>query len=588
MIAMNFFKIMFASMLGTLLTIFLISVICIGIIAGIISAASTQVESVSKNTVLHLTLDNNILDREPGMRLFFDMSGPNKSYGLDEIIRNIKKAKEDNNIQGIYLDLTDVPAGITTVGEIREALKDFKSSGKFIYAYSNVLSQKAYYLATVADKVYLNPEGGILFKGINSELMFLKGALEKLDVKVQIVRHGKFKAATEPLFLDKMSPENRKQITELINDVWDGMLLGISESRGISKADLNNIADSLKVSSAADAYASKLVDSVIYMDQFLGIMRTKLGLTESAVIKTITLDKYMNVPFKDKSLSAKDKIVVIYAQGNVVDGEGDDQNIGGDRFAKAIRKAREDKKVKAIVLRVNSPGGSALASEIVLREVLLANKEKPVVASFGDLAASGGYYIACGARKIYAEPTTLTGSIGVWGAIPNFQGLLTNKLGITFDNAMTNKNSDFISVNKPLPPYQVAVIQKEIEHVYDVFVTHVSEGRKMDKSAVDSIGQGRILSGTDAKEIGLVDEMGGLTKAIEAAAKLAETKDYRVVPMPEQKDAYQQIMENFFGSKIRNSLQRELGEEYRYYELLKEVRELRGIQARLPFDITLN
>jgi protease-4 len=588
MIAMNFFKIMFASMLGTLLTIFLISVICIGIIAGIISAASTQVESVSKNTVLHLTLDNNILDREPGMRLFFDMSGPNKSYGLDEIIRNIKKAKEDNNIQGIYLDLTDVPAGITTVGEIREALKDFKSSGKFIYAYSNVLSQKAYYLATVADKVYLNPEGGILFKGINSELMFLKGALEKLDVKVQIVRHGKFKAATEPLFLDKMSPENRKQITELINDVWDGMLLGISESRGISKADLNNIADSLKVSSAADAYASKLVDSVIYMDQFLGIMRTKLGLTESAVIKTITLDKYMNVPFKDKSLSAKDKIVVIYAQGNVVDGEGDDQNIGGDRFAKAIRKAREDKKVKAIVLRVNSPGGSALASEIVLREVLLANKEKPVVASFGDLAASGGYYIACGARKIYAEPTTLTGSIGVWGAIPNFQGLLTNKLGITFDNAMTNKNSDFISVNKPLPPYQVAVIQKEIEHVYDVFVTHVSEGRKMDKSAVDSIGQGRIWSGTDAKEIGLVDEMGGLTKAIEAAAKLAETKDYRVVPMPEQKDAYQQIMENFFGSKIRNSLQRELGEEYRYYELLKEVRELRGIQARLPFDITLN
>lgn len=588
MIAMNFFKIMFASMLGTLLTIFLISVICIGIIAGIISAASSQVESVSKNTVLHLTLDNTILDREPGMRLFFDLSGPNKSYGLDEIIRNIKKAKEDSNIQGIYLDLSDIPAGITTVFEIREALNDFKSSGKFIYAYSSMLSQKAYYLASVADKVYLNPEGGILFKGINSDLMFLKGALEKLDVKVQIVRHGKFKAATEPLFLDKMSPENRKQITELINDVWDGMLLGISESRGISKADLNNIADSLKLSSAADAYAGKLVDSVIFMDQFLGIMRTKLGLTEAAVIKTITLDKYMNVPFRDKSLSAKDKIVVIYAQGNVVDGEGDDQSIGGDRFAKAIRKAREDKKVKAIVLRVNSPGGSALASEIVLREVLLANKEKPVVASFGDLAASGGYYIACGARKIYAEPTTLTGSIGVWGAIPNFQGLLTNKLGITFDNAMTNKNSDFISVNKPLPPYQVAVIQKEIEHVYDVFVTHVSEGRKLDKTMVDSIGQGRIWSGTDAKEIGLVDEMGGLTKAIEAAAKLAETKDYRVVAMPEQKDAYQQIMENFFGSKIRSSLQRELGEDYRYYELLKEVRELRGIQARLPFDITLN
>jgi protease IV len=575
-------------MLGTLLTIFLISILFIGIIAGIIAAASSPVESVSKNTVLHLTLDNNILDREPGMPLFFDMTGPNRSNGLNDILKNIRKAKEDNNIQGIYLDLTEIPAGITTVWEIREALKDFKTSGKFIYAYSSMLSQKAYYLATVADKVYLNPEGGILFKGINSELMFLKGALEKLDVKVQIVRHGKFKAATEPLFLDKMSPENRKQITELINDVWDGILLGISESRGISKADLNNIADSLKVSTATDAYACKLVDSLIYMDQFLGILRAKLGLSETAVIKSITLDKYMKVPYKDKSLNAKDKIAVIYAQGNVVDGEGDDQSIGGDRFAKAIRKAREDKKVKAIVLRVNSPGGSALASEIVLREVLLANKEKPVVASFGDLAASGGYYIACGARKIFAEPTTLTGSIGVWGAIPNFQGLLNNKLGITFDNAMTNRNADFISVNKPMPPYQVAVLQREIEHVYDVFVTHVAEGRKMEKTVVDSIGGGRIWSGTDAKAIGLVDEMGGLNKAIEAAAELAKTKDYQVVPMPEQKDAYQQIMENFFGANVTTSLQKELGSDYRYYELLKEIREIRGIQARLPFEIELN
>ena len=584
---MNFFKIMFASMLGTLLTIFILMVVSIGIIAGIIAAASTPVETVSSNTVLQLTLDNTILDREPGMPLFVDITGPEKINGLTDIIRNIKKAKQDDNIKGIYLDLTDIPAGITTVSEIREALLDFKSSGKFIYAYSNMLSQKAYYLATAADKIYLNPEGAILFKGINSELMFIKGTLEKVGIKVQVIRHGKFKAATEPFFLDKMSPENRKQITELITDVWDQMLLGISESRGVSKTDLNNLADSLKISSAEDAYQNRLIDSTIYMDQFLTILRSKLGITDKAQIKTITLEKYMNVPAKDKSGTAKDKIAVIYAQGNVIDGEGDDQSIGGDRFAKAIRKAREDKKVKAIVLRVNSPGGSALASEIVLREVLLADQEKPVIASFGDVAASGGYYIACGARKILAEPTTLTGSIGVWAAIPNMQGLLTNKLGITFDNAMTNKNSDFISVNKPLPPYQTAVIQKEIENVYDVFVGHVSKGRNMNKAAVDSIGQGRIWSGTDAKAIGLVDEMGGLTKAIEVAADLAGTKDYRAVALPEKKDPFRQIMEDYFGAGVQISIKQELGDDYRYYEFLKEVRGIRGIQARLPFEITI-
>jgi protease-4 len=584
---MNFFKIMFASMLGTLLTIALILFVCIGIIAGIIAAASSPVETVAQNSVLHLTFDKTILDREPGMPVFFDMGGAQKIYGLEEIIKNIRKAKSDNNIKGIYLDLTDIPAGIATVSEIREALKDFKASGKFIYAYSSILSQKAYYLATVADKVYLNPQGGMLFKGINSELMFLKGTLEKLDVKVQIIRHGKFKAATEPLFLDKMSPENRKQITELITDVWDDMLLTISEARGISKEDLNNIADSIAIQTADDAYKYKMIDSVIYMDQFLGILRSKLGLSETASVSSVTLDKYMNAPSKEKSAAGKDKIAIIYAQGNVIDGEGDDRSVGGDRFAKAIRKAREDKNVKAIVLRVNSPGGSALASDVILREVVLANKEKPVVASFGDLAASGGYYIACGARKIIAEPTTITGSIGVWGAIPNFQGLLTNKLGITFDNAMTNKNADFISVNRPLSAYQTAIIQKEVDHTYDVFVEHVSNGRKMSREAVDSIGQGRVWSGTEAKKLGLVDDLGGLTKAIEAAAELAGIKDYRLTALPEQKDPFTQIMEDFFGSQVQSTLKNELGADYRYYEYLKQIRGIRGIQARMPFEIVL-
>jgi protease-4 len=295
----------------------------------------------------------------------------------------------------------------------------------------------------------------------------------------------------------------------------------------------------------------------------------------------------MDVPATGKVNVAKDKIAVIYAQGDIVDGDGDDQNIGGDRFAKAVRKAREDKRVKAIVLRVNSGGGSALASDMILREIVLANKEKPVVASFGDMAASGGYYIACGARKILAEPTTLTGSIGVWAAIPNMQGLFNKKLGITFDNAMTNKNSDFVSVNKPLSPYQTAVLQKEIENVYSTFVGHVSKGRNLTTAQVDSIGQGRIWSGTDAKAIGLVDEFGGLTKAIETAASLANIKDYRLVALPEKKDPITELMNEFLGSQTRKSLMKELGEDYRYYEYLKDLREIKGIQARLPFEMVL-
>lgn len=584
---MNFFKIMFASMVGTLLTMLIVSLIAFAIVAGIIAAASSPTETVAENSILVLKLDQTIEDRKPEMPVFFDITGPGKVYGLNDILRNLRRAKDDDRIKGIYLDLSDIPAGITTVSEIRDALSDFKSSGKFIYAYSNVLSQKAYYLATIADKLFINPEGGILFKGLISELIFIKGTLEKLDVKVQVVRHGKFKAATEPLFLDKMSPENRQQMDALLGDVWNEMLIDVSEARGISKEDLNLIADSLLISSAADAYSNRMVDSLVYMDQFLALLRSKLGIDSAGTIPSITLEKYMNVPFKDKTATAPDKIAVVYAHGSVVDGDGDDTSIGGDRFAKAIRKAREDKKVKAIVLRVNSPGGSALASEVILREVLLANKVKPVVASFGDVAASGGYYIACGARKIFAEPTTITGSIGVWGAIPNLQGLLTNKLGLTFDHVMTNKNSDFIPVNRPMSPYHTAVLQKEIEHIYTTFVGHVSAGRGLTPAQVDSIGQGRIWSGEDAKNIGLVDEFGGLNKAVEAAAELAGTTTYRTVAMPEQKDAFEQIMEDLFNSGVTASLKKELGEDYSYYEYLKEVREIRGIQARLPFEISV-
>ena len=416
----QFFKFMFASMLGSFLTILILTVILVGIIAIIAVSASDDEVVIDKNTVLVMKLDKSIVDRAPRMPVFA-FTGTEKPTGLTDILKNLKKAKADKNITGIYLDLSGVAASMATIEEIREGLLDFKKSGKFIWSYSEGYDQKAYYLATAGDKIYLNPQGIVFFKGLDANVMFLKGTLEKLDIKVQVIRHGKFKAATEPLFLDKMSPENRKQITELLAALWDKMLNGISETRQISKEELNRTADSLKLGKAEEALKYKFIDQIAYKDEFLNDLRKKLGLKEKAKIKSIMMDKYTNVADPEKQSTSKDKIAVIYAQGSIGSGEGDDQSIGSERISKAIRKAREDDKVKAIVFRINSGGGDGLASDVIWREVQLAAKVKPVVASFGDVAASGGYYIACAASKILAEPNTITGSIGVFGLIPNFE-----------------------------------------------------------------------------------------------------------------------------------------------------------------------
>ena len=516
------------------------------------------------------------------------MFGTEKYLGLTDILKNLKKAKTDKNVPGIYLDLSSVQASMATVEEIREGLLDFKKSGKFIWAYSEGYDQKAYYLASTADKIYLTPQGMVFFTGLSTNMMFLKGTLEKLDIKVQVIRHGKFKAATEPLFLDKMSPENRKQTTELITDLWDTMIAGISESRHISRDELNLIADSLKLSRAAEALKYKFIDQIAYKDEFLKDLRSKLGLSEKAKIRTVSMDKYTDVEDHEKKSSSKDKIAVIYAQGSIGSGEGDDQDIGSDRISRTIRKAREDDKVKAIVFRINSGGGDGLASDIIWREVALAAKVKPVVASFGDVAASGGYYIACASTRIVAEPNTITGSIGVFGIIPNFEGLMKNKLGITFDEAKTNKNSGFISVQRPLTPFEYATIQREIETFYDTFISKVAEGRKLTKAQVDSIGQGRVWSGIDAKRIGLIDDFGGLNKAIEIAADLAKLKSYKLWALPEQKEPLQQIIDELFGNNPETRIQSVMGEDYKYYRILKDIRGMKGVQARCLYEFDVN
>ncbi|TRZ71228.1 MAG: signal peptide peptidase SppA, partial [Bacteroidetes bacterium] len=556
-------------------------------VLGIVAAASSDEVVIDKNTVIVVKLNKQIADRSPKMPVI-NMFGTEKYSGLTDILNNLKKARTDKNVPGIYLDLSDVQVSMATIEEIREALIDFRTSGKFIWAFSEGYSQKAYYLASVADKIYLTPQGMVFFTGLSVNPMFLKGTLEKLDIKVQIIRHGKFKAATEPLFLDKMSPENRKQMTKLISDLWDKMITGISESRHISKDELNRIADSLKLGKASEALKYKFIDRIAYKDEFLKDLRSKLGLGEKAKIKTVSMEKYTDVYDPENKKTSADKIAVIYAQGSISSGEGDDLSIGSDRISRAIRKAREDDKVKAIVFRINSGGGDGLASDVIWREVSLAARSKPVVASFGDVAASGGYYIACAANKIIAEPNTITGSIGVFGVIPNFEGLMKNKLGITFDEAKTNKNSGFISVQRALTPFEYATIQKEIEDFYDNFISKVAEGRKMTKAQVDSIGQGRVWSGVDAKQIGLIDDFGGLRKAIETAASLAQLKSYKIWSLPEQKDPIQQIIDELLGNTPESRIQSMMGDDYRYYRILKDIRSMKGIQARILYDYEMN
>jgi len=584
----QFFKFMFASMLGTFLLFILVTLISFGIIATIIAVASTDETVISKNTLLHVKLNKEIADRGTKTKFVMGYAGPEKMTGLNDILDNLKKAKQDDNIAGIYLDLTDIPFGISTLDEIRDGMIDFKTSGKFIWAYSEGYTQKSYYLATAADKIYLNPQGMIDFKGLASEMVFLKGMLEKLDVKMQIIRHGKFKAATEPLFLDKMSPENRIQITKLIDDIWEKIVSGIAESRKISKDELNRLADSLKIQTAEDALKYKFVDQLVYKDQLLTMIKKQMNIGEKKNIQLVTMDNYTSVADSRKPRTGSDKIAVIYASGSIAGGEGDDQSIGSERISRTIRKAREDEKVKAIVFRINSGGGSALASDVIWREIDLARKVKPVVASFGDVAASGGYYIACAATKIMADPTSITGSIGVFGVIPNMEDLFNKKLGITFDWAMTNKNGDYIPVMKPLTPYQTLLIQRDVDHIYDVFTGKVAEGRKMIKAQIDSIGQGRIWSGSDAKKIGLIDDFGGLTKAVELAATLSKTKSYRIVSLPEQKEWFEELIDQLTGNDPSVKLKEALGPDYRFYQYYKEIREMKGVQARTMIDITIN
>jgi len=585
----SFFKFLLASILGVMIALFLFFLITMGIIGAAISKQD-QAVNIDKNSILHIKLDQTITDRSnknPMENFDFGSFKPTTPLGLNDILSNIKKAKDDENISGIYLDLTVIPAGIATIEEIRNALLDFKTSGKFIISYADSYTQATYYIASVSDKVYLNPEGVVLFVGLRAELMFFKEALEKLGVEPQIIRHGKFKSAVEPFMYTKMSDENREQTMTFMGAIWNSMLKGISETRNISIDDLNKIANELSLKNAESAVEFKFVDGLKYKDEILNELKDSTDKKDIDKLKFVSLAKYTKVPKKDKKTIEKNKIAVIYASGNVIMGEGQEGTIGSDRISEAIRKARKDSTVKAIVFRVNSGGGSALSSEIIWREVKLAQEVKPVIASLGDVAASGGYYIVCPAQTIVASPNTITGSIGVFGLLLNGKELLNKKLGVHIDVAKTNEYADMGSFFRPLTAQEREIIQFEIEDIYQTFISHVADGRKMTKEQVDAIGQGRVWSGTNAKEIGLIDEFGGLDKAIEIAAKAANLEKYRIVEFPRLKDPFEQIMEDLQGNVRTSILKNELGEQYSYYENLQEIKSMQGIQARIPFHIEI-
>jgi len=588
---------MFASMLGFSVTIFLLVVIFIASISAIVAGAEdNEAPKIAANSILHIQFENAIQDRpsnNPFENIDFNTFENKTPLSLKNILDNIKKAKSDDAIKGIYLDISSLQANMASVEEIRNELLDFKESGKFIVSYSENFGQSDYYLSSVADEIYLNPAGEMTFKGLSAQVMFFKDMLGRLEIDMQVIRHGKFKSAIEPFIREDMSEANREQVSTLVNTLWNHMTQQIAAARNVSVQELNTIADELLIRSAKDAKRYKLVDDLMYEDEVLAALKEKVGLEEDKTLNTVALKKLNKVKATQIDGSkikrnSKNKVAVIFAEGEIVSGESRDGTMGSETIASALKKARQDKKVKAIVLRVNSPGGSALASDVMWREVILAKGEKPVIVSMGGVAASGGYYISCAADKIFAEASTITGSIGVFGLIPNMKGMFNNKLGINIDRVNTNTFSDGLTPFRPLELKEREALKSMIEDIYSDFTQKVADGRGMTQAAVDSIGQGRVWTGINAKQIGLVDEIGGLEDAIAAAVAAAELEDYRIYELPEQQDPFEKMIQEFSNEVKFQILGEDIGKAEHYYRNIKSVISTRGVYTRLPVDIIID
>lgn len=585
---MKFLRNLLASIIGGLIAFGILFVMFL-IFAALIGRSDGTVV-VRDNSVLELKLQYPINDYV-GM----DKSDPfaglfNLNQGLDEILHAIKVAKEDDKIKGISIANNVIMAGLSQTHAIRNALKDFQEGGKFVYAYGDFFTQKDYYLASVASEVYLNPVGAMEFKGLSTEVLFFKDLQEKSGIKMEVIRHGKYKSAVEPFLANEMSEANRTQIKELLDGLWTSIITEISESKNITVEDLNHIADTLGTRTPIYANQSGLIDQVAHFDEYEAMMKETLGVAAEEDINYVGIGDYIRSSNKKQLNRGKDKVAVIYAQGEIWYGEGGPNIIGQGIINEALKKARDDKDVKAIVLRVNSPGGSALTSDIIWREIEITKEVKPVVVSMGDVAASGGYYIAAGASKIFAEPTTITGSIGVFGTIPNFSELAGN-IGINAEQVGTNKNSVEYSLFEPMQENFRNHIQEGIEQVYNTFLDRVAQGRGITIAQADSLAQGRVWSGVDAKHLGLVDELGGLDDAIAEAANMVGLEKYSIQRLPKYKSGFEKLMEDMGGAGTRSKeamIQKEIGVEA--YNILKEVRsamENKGVQARMPFTLRI-
>lgn len=585
---MKFLRNLLAAILGCLIA-FGILFVMFFVFAALIGSSEDSI-SVKDNSILELSLAEPIYDyvgntdSDPFASLF------SEGVGLDDILHTIRVAKTDSRIKGISIGTSFSQSGMAQTQEIRRALADFKSEGKFVFAHADFYSQKDYYLASIADKIYINPQGVMDFKGLLSEVLYYKDLQEKSGIKMEVIRHGDYKSAVEPFLSNTMSDKNREQIQELISSIWDSMLEDISESRNLSKTNLNKIADTLGARLPAYAVNVGLLDGTLYHDEYQNILREKVGIAEENKLNTIDLFDYTRYAKTKGKKTAKNKIAVIYAQGEIFYGEGSKDFIGQGAMLSTLEKIRENDDIKAVVLRVNSPGGSSLVSDIIWREVELTKAIKPVVVSFGDVAASGGYYIAAGADKIVAEPTTITGSIGVFGTIPNVSELASD-IGVNAEQVGTNANSADYSVFEPMSNTFRATIEESIEETYKTFVTLVADGRGMTFAEVDSIASGRVWSGVEAQKNGLVDELGGLEKAIQIAAELAETSEYGIRKYPRYKSEFEMFMDDFSASKsklISSMVKDEIGEEaYQTLNSLKRMSQNQGVQVRLPYNLNI-
>ena len=560
------------------------------IIIGAIFSGDSEEVTVKDKTVIELDLEKINLDytgkfTDPIMELI----SKNESVGLTEVLNAIEAAKNDDKIEGISMVNTFSMLGMAQTKALRDQLLDFKAAGKFVVAYSDYYTQGSYYLNSVADTLYINPVGMMDFKGLASEVLFFKDIQDKTGFKMEIIRHGKYKSAVEPFLSNEMSDENRQQISELLNSIWNNMAAEISESRNIAMDSLNAIANRMGARSPKLALSAQLIDKIGYEDEYHNGIRKALDVKKEKAYNTVSISDYTaKVSNTAKSNSSKETIAVIYAQGEILGGEGSVNIIGEGSMRNAIRSARRDENIKAIVLRVDSPGGSALTSELIWREIELTKKIKPVVVSMGNYAASGGYYIACNANKIIAEPNTITGSIGVFGMLPNMAQLAKN-MGISATTVKTHENAADYSLFQPLEPNTRAFIQESIEEVYTTFVDRVAQGRKMTPEAVDAVAQGRIWTGTDALKIGLVDQLGGLNLAIAEAAKLAKLEDYKTKSFPEFDTNFGDFLNSFpFAQSKEKFIEKEIGTEaYQTLQTLRKLNTNKGVQAMMPFELKI-